>query len=44
MVNMTVKDGSRGIAIQGFLEPDRAEKGKDLRRLSHDGVSNRQIV
>src|SRR4029453_5185986 len=44
VVSMAMKDGSHGIAIQWFLEPARAEKGKNLRRLSHDGVPNRQIV
>src|SRR5438132_10798993 len=44
VVSMAMKHGSHGIAIQGFLESARAEKGKDFRRLSHDGVPNRRVV
>ena len=43
-MGMAMKDSSHGIAIQGFLESARAEKGKDFRRLSYDSVPNRRVV
>src|SRR4029453_2901131 len=44
VVGMAMKDSSHSIAIQWFLKPARAEKGKDFRRLSHDRVPNRGVV
>src|SRR5215813_4624573 len=44
VMGMAMKDSRHDIAIQWFLEPARAEKGKDFRRLSHNGIPNRRVV